>query len=227
MVRRQSQDRGILIITIDGPAGSGKSTVARELARRLGYRYLNTGAMYRAVGRACLQQGVAFEDHDAVAQAANSIEFTMSADPVLPHLLVNGEDLGDKLFEPEVSQAASKVAAIQGVRAVLVQAQRNIAAGGDWVAEGRDQGTVVFHDSPCKIFLDASLEVRAQRRAKQSAGEDAQALAERDARDAGREVDPLKPATDAVVVDTSDLGMAQVVERCIAIHSERTPPTQE
>jgi cytidylate kinase len=222
MVRRQSQDRGILIITIDGPAGSGKSTVARELARRLGYRYLNTGAMYRAVGRACLQQGVAFEDHDAVAQAANSIEFTMSADPELPQLLVNGEDPGDKLFEPEVAQAASKVAAIPGVRAVLVQAQRTIAAGGDWVAEGRDQGTVVFHDSPCKIFLDASLEVRAQRRAKQSAGEDAQALAERDARDAGREVDPLKPATDAVVVDTSDLSMEAVVERCVVIHAERT-----
>ena len=100
MVRRQSRDRGILIITIDGPAGSGKSSVARELARRLGYRYLNTGAMYRAVGHACLQRNVAFEDHDAVTQTAKSIEFSMSADPVLPHLLVNGEDLGGTLFEP-------------------------------------------------------------------------------------------------------------------------------
>ncbi len=194
--------------------------MAHQLAARLGYRYLNTGAMYRAVAWACLRDSVSLEDETAVTNVAREVRFTMSADPVAPVLLVNDQELGAELRTPDVSAAASQVAAVAGVRALLVERQRSIAAGGDWVAEGRDQGTAVFPDSPCKIYLDADPAVRAERRAGDGTAETAESIAVRDARDAGRATDPLRPADDAVTVDTTGLTIDQVVERVAALVTE-------
>ena len=212
-----------MTITIDGPAGAGKSTVARELARRLEFDYLDSGAMYRAAAWLAIDATLDPEDGPAVAELVERVELTVNPDP---DDFVGGysNDISivpDELRTAEVSAASSKVAAQPALRQVLVARQRAICAGGDWVVEGRDMGTAVFPDSVCKIYLDADPAVRAARRADEGSAESEAAIAERDARDIGRSMDPLRPADDAMVIDTTHLELAEVLNQCEALVTER------
>ena len=205
-----------MIVTIDGPAGSGKSTAARELARRLDFAFLDTGAMYRAVALAAMRRGTALDDAAGLAALLRGLRLEMPAGKVL----LDGEDVSGLIRTPEVSQGASKVAASAVVRRELVALQRQIAAGRDMVCEGRDQGTVVFPDAGCKFFLTADPEERLRRRAREleqkgqpvDHDELRAAQAERDRRDAERDLAPMRPADDAEVVDTTALSLAEVIE---------------
>jgi cytidylate kinase len=204
-----------MIITIDGPAGAGKSTVAKALARRLGFEYLDTGAMYRAVALAGLQAGIDFKNQEALAQLLDHLSLEMPPG----RILLNGADATDLIRSPEVTAVSSSVAVSQIVRRFLAKRQRALAEGRNVVCEGRDQGTVVFPDAICKFFLVADPEERARRRCREmvsrgQAGvfqEVLQAQTERDHRDAARELAPMVPAPDAIVVDTTPLDLNQVV----------------
>jgi CMP/dCMP kinase len=194
-----------MVVAIDGPAGAGKSTVARAVAERLGFTYLDSGAMYRAVALA------------AGTRTSGLVEIADAADIRLgDRVLLDGRDVTDAIRSPEVTEAASRVSADPGVRTALVRKQRALLAEGDWVAEGRDIGTVVCPDAEVKVFLTASPEVRARRRAEQT-GEDYETVladqAVRDRRDSEREHSPLTPANDAVPVDTSDLDLDGVLDQ--------------
>jgi len=218
-----------LLIAIDGPAGAGKSAVAREVAVRLGVPYLDTGAMYRAVGLLAHRDGLGPElDEDgrsAVIELARRLDISFSGDPRVQRVAVGREDVSEALRSPEVSRMSSVVSAIPEVRVEMVRRQREIAARTGGVVEGRDIGTVVFPDAPLKIFLTATPEVRARRRFDELAGrgvrvrwEDVVAeQRERDRRDSTREVSPLKPAQGAVMVDTSALSLAEVVATVVAL----------
>jgi CMP/dCMP kinase len=202
----------VKVIAIDGPAGSGKSTVARRLAERLGLDYLDTGAMYRAVTFAALRRGIDPADTDPVAQLARVVDLDVTTD----HVRVDGVDATIEIRGPEVSRAVSLVAANPEVRAELVRRQREWAyerAGG--VLEGRDIGTVVFPDAVLKVYLDARPEVRAERRAAEVSDLDyetvAADMARRDAFDQGRQADPLRLAGDAIELDTSDMTIDEIV----------------
>jgi cytidylate kinase len=201
------------VIAIDGPAGSGKSTVARLLAARLQMGYLDTGAMYRAVAFAALRRDVDPEDVAAVASLARGLDLKVSLDGVI----VEGVDATVEIRGPEVTRAVSIVAANPGVREEMRQRQREWAsAHGGGVIEGRDIGTVVFPDAELKVYLTASPDARARRRAKEVTDLDyaavAAAIAERDARDQGREHSPLAAADDAIEVDTTDRTVDEVVD---------------
>ena len=205
------------VIAIDGPAGAGKSTIARALATRLGLRYLDTGAQYRAVAVATLRRGVDLADLDKVATVAGEMELFVSESVVT----IDGDDATAAIRTPEASQAASKVAANPGVRAELRRRQREWAdQHGGGVIEGRDIGSVVFPDAVLKVYLTASAEVRASRRHVET-GEPlaavAAAISERDARDAGRAHDPLVEAQGAVVVDTSDRAVDAIVDELVGL----------
>jgi cytidylate kinase len=218
-----------LIVAVDGPAGAGKSAAARGLARRLDLPYLDTGAMYRAVGLAAARAGVPFPlDEDGVRRAVEvaeqaRIEF-LDGEPS-QRVLLDGEDVTAELRRPEVSRWASMVSAVPGVRRAMVKRQRELAARSGGVVEGRDIGTVVFPGAPVKIFLTASPEVRARRRFAELERQGATArwedvLAEqqeRDRRDAERADSPMRPAAGAVVLDTSHLDLEEVVERLQAL----------
>jgi cytidylate kinase len=202
----------VKVIAIDGPAGSGKSTVARRLAEHLGLDYLDTGAMYRAVTFAALRRGIDPEDTGPVAELARVVDLDVTTD----HVRVDGVDATIEIRGPEVSRAVSLVAANPGVRAELVRRQREWAyerAGG--VLEGRDIGTVVFPDAVLKVYLNARPEVRAERRAAEVSELDyetvAADMARRDAFDQGRQADPLRLADDAIVLDTSDMTIDEIV----------------
>jgi len=202
----------VRVIAIDGPAGSGKSTVAKRLAARLGLEYLDTGAMYRAVTFAALRRNLDPSDADDVARLAGKVE--MSVDEAV---IVDGVDATIEIRGPEVTRAVSQVAANPGVRKEMVRRQQEWAtARGGGVLEGRDIGTVVFADAELKVFLTARPEVRAARRSKEVADLDyetvAADIARRDALDQGREASPLEEAADALVVDTSDLDVDDIVE---------------
>ncbi|HEX6236456.1 MAG TPA: (d)CMP kinase [Acidimicrobiales bacterium] len=202
------------VIAIDGPAGSGKSTVARRLAERLGLAYLDTGAMYRAVTFAALRRGIDPDDAEPVARLAESVDLEVSTGGVR----VDGVDATIEIRGPEVSRAVSLVAANPDVRAAMVRRQREWAARhGGGVLEGRDIGTVVFPDASLKVYLNARPEVRAQRRAAEVTNLDyetvAADLARRDALDQGRGDSPLRPAADAVQLDTSDLSVDDIVDQ--------------
>jgi cytidylate kinase len=194
-----------MVIAIDGPAGAGKSTVARAVAERLGFTYLDTGAMYRAVALA------AAERDGAPAQVAESIDLDVGE-----RVLLDGRDVTEAIRTPEVSRDASKVAEDPGVRAALVRKQQEIMRDGDWVAEGRDIALVVAPDAEVKVFLTATAEERAKRRAEQRGQDPAVVLREqheRDQRDASGARSVLEPAPDAVPVDTTGLSLAEVVDQ--------------
>ena len=217
------------IVAIDGPAGSGKSTVARLLAARLGYVYVDTGAMYRAVALTARRRGIPFDDPDRLAALTRELRFEFVPGDERPHLLVNGEDVSRAIRTPDMDAGSSRVSQWPGVRQALVVQQRRLAAEGGVVMEGRDIGTVVFPEARAKVFLTASVEERSRRRTAElvARGEVADAervrqdVAERDRRDMEREHSPLCRADDAVEVVTDGLTIEQVVERLAAIVRER------
>lgn len=198
------------LIAIDGPAGSGKSTVAARLAAELGYDRLDTGAMYRVVALRALSAGIEPDDRDALVSLARSVRIEIG-----DRVLADGEDVTEAIRSDAVDRAVSAYAADPGVRAELVRQQRAWANGrAGAVVEGRDIGTVVFPEAPLKVFLTARLEERARRRGS-AAG--AGALARRDAYDSRRETSPLRPAPDAVVIDSSELDVDEVVAELVAL----------
>jgi cytidylate kinase len=206
-------DRPLTVIAIDGPAGSGKSTVGKRLAAQLGLEYLDTGAMYRGVTFAALRRGIDPADADVVARLAEQVELDLSADGTL---IVDGVDATIEIRGPEVTRAVSLVAANSAVRKELVRRQREWAeVRGGGVLEGRDIGSVVFPDAKLKVYLTASPEVRAERRSKEVIDLDyatvAADIARRDAADQGRDDSPLAEAEGALVVDTSDRAVDEIV----------------
>ena len=213
-------------MAVDGPGGSGKSTVARALARRLRLRYLDTGAMYRALTWLALQRGIATDDSDALAELARSASLAVGTDPDAPTMMIEDVDVAGPIRGPEVTAAVSAVSAVPAVREQLVALQRTliaVAAGSSAgiVAEGRDIGTVVAPDAPVKVFLTASPTERARRRADETAADAAKTeldLARRDQLDSSRASSPLAQAPDALVVDSTTMGVDEVVdmivERC-------------
>lgn len=220
-----------MIIAIDGPAASGKSTVARAVARRLGFRYLDTGAMYRAIAAEAVRLGLPLEDAGAMAALAETtqISFTYAeGDPIPGAVLVGGADVTAEIRTPQVDAAVSLVARIPGVRAALVPIQRRFATGSDTVVEGRDIGTVVFPDAPVKVYLTATPEERARRRFgdREAAGHEAEIaavaadIAQRDMLDSTRAASPLATAADAHVIDTTGLSVDGVVDQIAALVRE-------
>jgi cytidylate kinase len=209
-----------MVIAIDGPAGAGKSSVARGVADALGFTYLDSGAMYRCAALAALERGVDLDDPDAMGALASSLEIDLDGDRVL----LDGRDVSAAIREPETSAAASRVSIHPLVREAMVARQRRLIDGGRYVAEGRDIGTVVSPDSPLKVFLTATPEERARRRAAQTGEDEADVLAaqrERDARDSTREHSALRAADDAVELDTTGLTLDEVVARVVALARER------
>jgi len=204
------------VVAVDGPAGAGKSSACRALARRLGFTYVDTGAMYRAVGVLAAELGIDPDDADALARLVARLDIALAGE----RLLVTGRDLSVAIRRPEAGELASRVSTQPVVRQRLVALQRALGAAGGVVMEGRDIGTVVFPDAPVKLYLDAKPAARAARRAAElrARGETvdetalARELAERDRRDAGRTHSPLRPAPDAVVLDTTLLTLEQVVD---------------
>ena len=198
-----------MVVAIDGPAGAGKSTVARALARALGFTYLDSGAMYRAAALAVLERG------GAASEAAERADIRLGE-----QVLLDGRDVTDELRTPEVTEAASRVATNPKVRAALARKQRELLSSGDWVAEGRDIGTVVAPDAAVKVFLTAAADERARRRADEL-GADVQTVlrdqALRDAQDSTREHSPLQVAPGAVELDTTGLTVDEVVERIVEL----------
>lgn len=218
----EDADTAPLVIAIDGPAGAGKSTVGRALARRLGLEYLDTGAMYRAVTFAALRRGIPVTDDAALADLARSLDLQVGEQGVV----VDGVDATTEIRGREVTEAVSAVAANTPVREELRARQRRWAAErGGGVIEGRDIGSVVFPDAPLKLYVTASPRVRAERRVAELGGdveEIAASIAERDRRDMERADGPLRTADGAVVVDTSDLSVDEVVEHILGLLPEGT-----
>ena len=214
-----------LIVAIDGPSGVGKSTVAKLLASRLGYLYLDTGALYRATAWAVIESGLDPADAAAVAALLPTLSLHMQFHQGVATVFVNGRDVSSELRTPIVSAAASVVSAIPAVRAWLLPIQRQIGQGGAVVAEGRDMGTKVFPSADVKFFLEADPTVRAQRRHRElvAAGhsraleETSAELTSRDTRDRSRSIAPLAPAEDARFIDTSNLSAADVVDQMMAV----------
>lgn len=217
-----------LIVAIDGPAGAGKSTLARRVAERIGAVYIDTGAMYRAIALWAIRQGIPCDDHHRLESLTNHarIEFL----PDYGRIALNGEDVSSAIRTPEVATAASQVAAISGVRKALVTIQREIATHASVVMEGRDIGSVVFPDADIKIYLDASTDIRARRRAAELAEKQIQVdfndlrqqIEERDSRDRNRAASPLLQAADATYLDSSNLSPEDVEEEILRIICSKT-----
>lgn len=206
-------NKEIINVAIDGPAGAGKSTVAKAVAAKLGFIYVDTGALYRAVGVNALRKGVKTSDKPAVAATLGDVRVELVFENGAQKVLLNGEDVSKEIRTPEASMAASDVSAVSEVRAFLFDLQRNIAKENNCLMDGRDIGTVVLPDAKVKIFLTASPEIRAGRRYKELLEKGSQVkfedvledLIKRDYNDSHREIAPLKPADDGVIIDTSEL----------------------
>ncbi len=220
-----------MIIAIDGPAGSGKSTVAKRVAERLGFHYLDTGAMYRAIAFRALTSGVSPHNESAVARIALTDEVSFAHEPgeALPsRVFIGGDDVTSAIRTPRVDDAVSAVAKLAAVREAMVAQQRHLAEEADIVVEGRDIGTVVFPDAEVKVFLTATPEERARRRAAQQAASGhvvdpagvRESILRRDEADSTREVAPLTPAHDAKLVDTTGLTIDQVIDRIARLAEE-------
>lgn len=217
-----------ITVAIDGPAGAGKSTLARRIAAKLGYLYVDTGAMYRAVALWAVRAGVSFSDMHRLEQLANEarIEFV----PATEAVLLNGEDVSAAIRVPEISTAAAEISRVPGVRRAMVAKQREFAASASVVMEGRDIGSVVFPDATVKIFLDAQPDVRAERRSMESALPAAIVAAQirdRDRSDRTRPESPLVQAPDAVYLDSTGLTLGQVEEALLKIIRDRTSNGKE
>jgi cytidylate kinase len=206
----------VTVVAIDGPAGAGKSTVARAVAERLGFTYLDSGAMYRCVALLAAQRGA--EPAEVAAQIAIELGDRVTCD---------GQDVTQAIRAPDVSEGASRAAADPVVRQAMVAEQRRLLAAGDWVAEGRDIGTVVAPDAEIKVFLTADPAERARRRATELGADPETVLAEqtiRDERDRMRELSPLRPAPDAVTIDTTGLSAEETADRVVALVSPSRLP---
>jgi CMP/dCMP kinase len=209
-----------MVIAIDGPAGAGKSTVARGVAYALGFTYLDSGAMYRCVALAALRRGADPDDERALGVLGREADIVLRG----VRVELDGEDVTDAIRTPEVGEAASRVSVHPEVREAMVERQRALIATGGYVAEGRDIGTVVSPDAPLKVFLTASDDERARRRAAETSAplaEVVEAQRERDVRDRGREHSPLHRAPDAVGLDTTGLSVDDVVKRVVALAHDR------
>jgi len=216
--------RAAPVVTIDGPSGSGKGTIGRLLAQKLGWHYLDSGALYRLVALACLNRRLDFADTRALAEAAATLNARFTPAGAGERVLLDGVDVSDKLRTERAGDAASKVAAIPEVRTALLKRQRDFAVAPGLVADGRDMGTVVFPDALLKVVLTASAEARAMRRHKQlkEKGIDVSLpdlswdIAQRDARDATRTVAPFRPASDAQTIDSTSLTPEEVVAHILS-----------
>jgi len=221
------------VLTIDGPSGSGKGTISRAVADRLGWHYLDSGAIYRAVGQAAAWEGLDLSDAESVAACAarTDIRFTSGPDGE-PHVLVNGKDATRALRSETAAAAASAIAAHPPVRAALLDLQLRFRQAPGLVADGRDMGTVIFPDAPYKVFLTASAAERARRRYKQLKDKGVSVnldsllheIAARDERDAGRAVAPLKPAADAVFLDSTGMPITDVIARVLSVLPDSLRP---
>jgi cytidylate kinase len=209
-----------MVIAIDGPAGAGKSTVARGVAEALGFTYLDSGAMYRTVALAALRAGVDLDEGEALGELARGLEIALADGRVT----LDGDDVSAEIREPQVTEAASKVSVHSEVRDEMVRRQRGLIDAGRYVAEGRDIGTVVSPVAPLKVYLTATAAERAKRRAAETGADESEvreAQGERDARDTEREIGTLRPAEDAELIDTTGLEVAEVVGRVVELARAR------
>lgn len=209
-------NRAHIVIAVDGPSGSGKSSTARGVATRLGLRYLDTGAMYRAIAWWVRKHGV-----DDIAARVQEPELVVGTDPSAPTVVVDGVDVTDAIRSREVTNLVSTVAAVPEVRTRLVALQRSLIGEGGVVVEGRDIGTTVMPDAELKIFLTADADERARRRSAEGLATTSSEMSDRDRRDAGRVASPMKRAEDAVDLDTTALTLEQAIDRIVALANER------
>lgn len=212
-----------IAVAIDGPAASGKSTVAKTLAKKLGLIMVNTGAMYRAVAWATIRDSVDPDNASAIAGMLNKVAFSCGVEDGLSTILVDGVYPGEELRQDAVNQRVSRVAAVPEVRALLVEKQREYLKLGSLVMEGRDIGSVVFPNTPFKIYIDASEEVRLARRSAEGLDD---AVAKRDAEDSKRKISPLKVADGAVVIDSSEMSIDEVVDAAMQVLRDNGAPAE-
>ena len=221
-------------IAIDGPAGAGKSTIAKTLAKKLGFVYVDTGAMYRAMGLYFDRQGIGMDDEEGISRACGDISISIRYQDGTQRVILNGEDVSDQIRTEEVGHLASACSVYAAVRQKLLSLQRDLAASTDVIMDGRDIGTCVLPDAQTKIYLTASVEVRAGRRYKEllekgkesSLAEIEEEIRARDYRDMNREIAPLKQAEDAVYLDSSDMTIGQVIDAIIGAAVSRGLPAE-